>query len=275
MVVQVVRDGILFGADRNVTTDLCVGDDVLASGQTQHPKVLKWPNHEIVVGCVGRATITDDVYTDEWLYDFIGHNLHHDLPQLTHDNLKQLAYELQRRLEFDLARYGSVDDDAMVLHLGAFVEDHAGQWTPEVWYIRNAEAPYRHVNLNFDVSEEIPKYFPGLTGDQIQVEVERRAQAWQPFWFHQGYDLQSFNALDEMIRRGMRAIVETHPDRPHPFPDSTPFFEDSLREWSKHLKMAILTYGAYFGAFYEPFQQFVGGGADVVWAARPQVPPMA
>lgn len=44
MVVQVVRDGILFGADRNVTTDLCVGDDVLASGQTQHPKVLKWPN---------------------------------------------------------------------------------------------------------------------------------------------------------------------------------------------------------------------------------------
>jgi len=38
----------------------------------------------------------------------------------------------------------------------------------------------------------------------------------------------------------MRAIVETHPDRPHQFPDS-------LEEWSKHLKFSILSYGAYFG----------------------------
>ena len=37
--------------------------------------------------------------------------------------------------------------------------------------------------------------------------------------------------------------------------------------------MAILTYGAYFGAFYEPFKQYVGGGADVVWAARPLIAP--
>jgi hypothetical protein len=73
----------------------------------------------------------------------------------------------------------------------------------------------------------------------------------------------------------MPGLLHCQPDRTHPFPDSIPLFEDSLREWSKHLKMAILTYGAYFGAFYEPFQQFVGGGADVVWAARPQVPPMA
>ncbi len=38
--------------------------------------------------------------------------------------------------------------------------------------------------------------------------------------------------------------------------------------------MAILTYGFYFGGFYEPFQQLVGGGADVVWAARPLTPPI-
>lgn len=42
----------------------------------------------------------------------------------------------------------------MVLHLGGFVED-AGLWKPQVWYIRNAEAPYRFVKAQFDVSEEI------------------------------------------------------------------------------------------------------------------------
>jgi len=132
--------------------------------------------------------------------------------------------------------------------------------------------PDRDVKAEFDVSEEIQKYFSGMTGDQIRAEVEQRAQAWQPFWFHQGHDLGTFNTFDGVLRDGMRAIVQTHPDQRHPFPDSL-FFLDSLREWSKHLKMAILTYGAYFGAFYEPFQQYVGGGADVVWAARPQIPP--
>jgi hypothetical protein len=39
MVVQLVRDGLLFGADRNVTTSLSRGNDVLASGPSEHPKV--------------------------------------------------------------------------------------------------------------------------------------------------------------------------------------------------------------------------------------------
>jgi hypothetical protein len=145
------------------------------------------------------------------------------------------------------------------------VED-AGQWKPQVWYIRNSEAPYRDVKAEFDVSEEIPRYFQGMTGNQIQADLALRAQNWDPFWFHQGYDLGTFNTLEEVLRAGMGAVVEKHPDHPHPFPDS-------LREWSKHLKMAILTYGAYFGAFYEPFEQYVGGGADVVWAAWPLVAP--
>ena len=70
LVVQVVRDGLLFGADRNVTTTVHQ-PGVVASGQAPRPKVLKWPNHEIVVGYVGRAMIADGVHTDEWLYDFI------------------------------------------------------------------------------------------------------------------------------------------------------------------------------------------------------------
>ena len=257
LVVQLVPEGLLFGADRNITTELRLGDDVLASGQSQGPKVLKWPNHEIVVGYVGRAKIGDE-HTDEWLYDFIGRNLSTPLPQL--------AYELKSKLEFDL--HGQVDDESMVLHLGGFVED-AGQWKPQVWYIRNSEAPYRarDVKAEFDVREEIPRYFPGMTGNQIRADVALRAQKWEPFWFHQGYDLGTFNTLDQVLRAGIGSVVQSHPDHPHHFPDS-------LREWSKHLKMAILTYGAYFGAFYEPFEQYVGGGADVVWAAWPLVAPI-
>ena len=120
---------------------------------------------------------------------------------------------------------------------------------------------YTDIVGEFDVSDEIPKYFSGMTGDQIRANVEQRAKNWEPFWFHQGHDLATFNMLDQVLRAGMRPIIQNHPD--HQFPDS-------LQEWSKHLKMAILTYGAYFEAFYLPFNQYVGGGADVVWAKWPQ-----
>jgi hypothetical protein len=112
---------------------------VIASGQAQRPKVLKWPNCQVVVGYVGRAEVAGE-HTDEWLYDFIGRNLDTDLPQL--------AYELKSKLEFDLR--GHVDGEPMVLRLGGFVED-AGQWKPQVWYIRNsaADSGYGYVAAEF------------------------------------------------------------------------------------------------------------------------------
>jgi hypothetical protein len=269
MVVQLVREGLLFGADRNITTTSVrlgtgpQGTVIVASGQAPRPKVLKWPNRPVVVGYVGLGKVAGK-YTDEWLYDFIGRNLDTEL------SLKQLADNLKRDVESDLSgQIGSTPsrDDVLILHLGGFVEEDAGQWKPQVWYIRNARAMdafgYTDIAAEFrDPSDEIPPYFQGMTGNQIRADVHQRDKNWQPFWFHQGVDLATFNALDQVLRAGMRAIVENHPNRPHQFPDS-------LREWSKHLKMAILTYGAYYGAFHEPFRQLVGGGADVVWAAWP------
>jgi len=158
----------------------------------------------------------------------------------------------------------------MIVHLGGFVKD-AGQWKPQVWYVRNStiDSGYGTVNPYFDISEEIdsPGKFEGMTGDEIRVRVDQMAHEWNPFWFRQGIDLATFHMLDATIRQGMQAIVEGHPDRPHQFPDS-------LEEWSKHLKMTILTYGAYFGAFHLPSQQYVGGGVDVVSVEWPSVPPI-
>lgn len=251
LVILVVREGLLFGADRNVTTETAQGRE----SQAQRRKVLKWPNREIVVGYVGRQKV-DRQHTDDWLRGFISRNPNTELPQLARD----LKSELQTALG------GRVDpDDAMVVHLGGFVED-AGQWKPQVWYIRNSEidSNYEDVWPQFKVSEEINSRgkFPGWTGNQIRAKVDQMAREWNPFWFRQGFDLATFHMLDATIRQGMHAIVEGHPHRRHPFPDS-------LEEWTKHLKMTILTYGAYFMAFRRPDQQYVGGGFEVVWAAWP------
>jgi hypothetical protein len=263
LVVQLVPEGLLFGADRNVTVEVPQGS-VVASGQSPRPKVHRWPNREVVIGYVGRAEIAGQP-TDEWLYSFIGHNVHRDLEELPHELNGALVRDLGSR----------VGDSELVIHLGGFVADR-GQWKPQVWYIRNTRGmdelgrPLEIVG-EFDVSEELeqPQYpFHGKTGSEMRDVARARAEAWNPFWFHQGRDLGTFNTLDAVLRFGMRALVETHPGRPHRFPDT-------LSEWSKHLKMAILGYGAYFAAFYEPFKQYVGGGADVVSAGWPRLPPPA
>jgi hypothetical protein len=65
------------------------------------------------------------------------------------------------------------------------------------------------------------------------------------------------NTIDGALRAAMAALIHHHPLRIHPWPNS-------LEEWSKHLRMSVLGYSAYFGAFYTSFEQYVGGGADVV-----------
>jgi len=60
----------------------------------------------------------------------------------------------------------------------------------------------------------------------------------------------------------MATIVHEHPTQPHSVPTT-------LEEWSKHVKLAVNGYAAYFSSFFEPYEQYVGGGADVVSAAWP------
>jgi hypothetical protein len=261
MAVQIVAEGILFATDRNITVSLTDDSGGLV-GQSQRPKVLKWPNREIIIGYVGQAEIEEQP-TDLWLYDFIGAHLDEG------ESLSELAHALEDRLEFAFRREDGDDPPALIIHLGGFIA-REGQWVPEVWFVRNPhgmdETGYTNVTTDFDATEELGSRFDGLPGNEIRERVRALAEANSPFWFHQGYDLGTFNVLDQATKMGMQMIIDHHEQawRLHKRPTT-------IEEWSRHLRMSVLVYGAYFQAFYEPFEQYVGGGADVVWAAWPQV----
>ncbi|HZO97084.1 MAG TPA: hypothetical protein VFB42_06905 [Gaiellaceae bacterium] len=252
LVVHLVPEGILFGADRNITVTRS-GGGVALRGQTQRPKVLRWPNRQVIVGYVGDAEI-DGRATDEWLYDFIGRHIDPT------EDLATLAAALQSDLNAAL-QAGNLTD-ICILHLAGFEMD-SGEWTPRIWFIRNSTAITPQgayvQGAAFDASEEVaqPVYFGGMTGNQIQADLVARGKQWSPFSFRQGFDLGAFNVLDATLRAAMRAIVETHPLKKHPFPTD-------LDEWTKHVRFAVLAYGSYFAAFFAPFEQYVGGGVDVV-----------
>jgi len=254
LVVQLVPEGLLFGADRNITSQLELDGAVriVLRGQSQRPKVLKWPNREVIVGYVGAGEIQGRP-TDEWLYALIGRNL--EFP-----DQETLARTLTAALDA-LYRNGDFRGPS-IFHLGGF-ELVGGEWTPRVHFIRNTVAPHEdgtyECGKRFDCSEELSqeRYFGSKSGSEIREYVQSSY-----FSFRQGYDLGAFNAIDQKLREAMSVIVHTHPAQRHPVPTT-------LEEWAKHVALAIHGYGAYFAAFYPPFEQYVGGGADVVWAEWP------
>jgi hypothetical protein len=87
------------------------------------------------------------------------------------------------------------------------------------------------------------------------------AKQFKPFWFHQGIDLFTFNVLEESIKSSFRLLCEKHPH--HDIPTT-------LEEWSKHVRMQVLMYAAYYEAFKSSDQQYVGGGADVMSLPWPE-----
>lgn len=252
LVIHVVPQGVLFAADRNVTTT--VRTQIVHIGQAQRSKVLKWPTGNALIGYVGQASIGETM-TDEWLLSFIGrHPVWPDFTTLG----TALTGDLTAALEA-----GEVNS-TVIVHMSAFERDEWGDWTPRIWFTHNTNG------LNADGSyitgdhfigrEEMsqPEYHGGRRGTDIRAHVANRV-----FSYRQGFDLGSFNTFDEHLREAMRQIVHAHPAGPIPAPTT-------LSDWEKHARFAVLAYGAYFAAFYPPFQQYVGGGADVASISWPE-----
>lgn len=256
LVVQVLPQGIIFGADRNITETRVTSDAsgksvTIVRGQSQRPKVLRWPNRKALVGYVGAATI-GGIPTDEWLYEYIGDHLEFsDFEALAHD----LTESVQKQRAID---EGQRAPEALIIHLAGF-EERDSQQVPVVWYIRNPhereDGNYVDIRKEFLCTEEFWCYFSEVPASQIREHLEQLASQNRPFWFHQGLDLGTFNTLEMFLRGAFALLCEAHPA--HSFPQT-------LREWQRHLKMAILTYGAYYEAFRGAGEQYVGGGADAV-----------
>jgi hypothetical protein len=96
--------------------------------------------------------------------------------------------------------------------------------------------------------------FEGEDVREIRKILRVKEKNFDPFWFHQGIDLFTFNVLEGSIRNAFKLLCEQHPDQNIPV---------TIEEWAKFVRMKILMYGAYYEAFKTENERHVGGGADV------------
>lgn len=260
LVMTVLSKGIVFGADRNITE---IYKD--KSGEIVHrevlrrKKVFKWPQNRAVVGYTGFAEL-DYMYMDKWLQNFINANKKFEnLPSLS----QKLAVEVQDAYDRKFAAGRTLH--GLLVNLGGF---HEGQ--PQIWFIRNEyeiDSQGRHIDVrrNFQVSEMVgPRIVvesggalvsAGSSdyGSGVRAELARRDLEFDPLWFQQGTNRRRFNLIEAFVRGGFAGLHSSGHHR-HP---------ETLADWEAHVRMIVLTYGAYFEAFHDPAERSVGGGVNI------------
>jgi hypothetical protein len=268
LVVEVLPDGIIFGADRNITiTERPTpkfndgwkeASIVITHGQSQRPKVLKWPNKKALVGYIGEAEI-GGMPTDEWLYEYIGNNMEFS-------SFEALANDLADKVQTQLCtdrdtRLG--EPGHLLIHLAGF-EKRESEYVPVVWTIRNdsrfEDGKYLDIKEEFERGESFWPTYGGCSPKEIRGMLRERVSNHKPCWFHQGEGLLIFNTFENSLRVAFASLSHVRPED---------FVPKTLQEWQQQVKMAVLTYGAYFQAFKGPGEQYVGGGADTVWLDWP------
>jgi hypothetical protein len=259
LVVQVLSQGIIFGADRNITTEYANGT---TRQKERRPKVLMWPTDKFLFGFVGVATL-GDLPMDEWL-----ETLKRELEVF--DSLENIAQEVHKRVQEQRVKdEGDKSAEGLIIHIGGF-EKKDDLWLPFVWHIGNVYKLGRYgylpdVRKSFYCKEvfwDQIKKFAGGEIDPLEVRkfLKVKARQFDPFWFHQGFDLFTFNVLESAIKSSFSLLCQHHPD--HEIPTT-------LEGWAKHVRMQVLMYGAYFEAFHSEGERYVGGGADVVHTPWP------
>lgn len=261
MVIYVVKEGIIMGADRNITrTQVINGENTIINlmGQTQRPKVLRWPNNKAIIGYVGAGQIGNQP-TDEWLYEFIGNNLEfHNFEELS----ESLRSKIQAQRTIDEA--DNHQPEPLIIHLAGFERD--GDYViPVIYYIHNHHNVvtgklgeyYSDIRSEFICSEEFIQYIRNIPKEKIREYVDYIAKNGEagPLGFRQGYDIHTFNAFDSVMNVAMEFLSKLHPNHHEP---------NGIYGWKQRLEFIIRVYEAYFQTYYEPSEQFVGGGVDLV-----------
>ena len=240
LLVETVPQGIIFGADRNVSwsTETSHGEKTVIQnlGHTQRPKVLRWPCRKAIIGYVGAAQIAG-APTDEWLFDFIGRHLNFE-------TIESVAEALRKEVEAQRKQDEVFNDpEFLLIHMAGF-ERQDGRARPVVWFVRNVhginDGGYTDFRKELIKSEELGRAFKDLPAEQLRSHLQKMAEDFNPFWFHQGFDLGTFNTIETFLKLAFKALCEIHSD--HSLPKR-------LAEWEAQVRMSILTYGAYFQAY--------------------------
>ncbi len=245
IVIEVVPQGIIFGADRNRTlTKLLTGE----KSQIQVTKVRKSANEKVLIGSIGSGEIANKSAQD-WLSDFVN-----EREKLS---LEEIAKEVKEAVEKERKLADGSSPVGQIINLAGFVEE-GGVIIPSVRYISNCwsliKGNYDDVRPEFGEYPDVFRQNLTVPPPLVKPVIEALANDFNPFWFHHSIGLTDFNILKSFLKQSLQIISK----------ENNRLVPTTLEDWEKQVRMSVLVYGAFFEAFSPPGDQYVGGGADIV-----------
>jgi hypothetical protein len=127
LALEVLSEGIIFGADRSITYTHVNGTTTQGAPRL---KVLKWPTESFLFGFVGAATV-GGLPMDDWL-----DSIKDEFANKT--SLEEIAQSLHGKIQSQRAiDEGDNPAEGLIIHVGGF-ERKNDIWLPFVWHISNA-----------------------------------------------------------------------------------------------------------------------------------------
>ena len=164
---EIVAEGIVFAADKNITLTYADREgEPVASVQDLGAKILRWPKQKALLGYVGRAEV-GGVPMHQWLYDFMGDHIGFGEPAT-------VANDLRDRLQREI---GGPGQQASIVEFSAFAR-RQGHIVPEYWHVTNVhglngQGDYLPPAAEFTAEEQMARAIP-VNPDTIR-DVLRQA----------------------------------------------------------------------------------------------------
>src|SRR5262249_49125385 len=137
-----------------------------------------------------------------------GSHLDFDSFESLAESLRQLV-EHQRRID-----EGDKEPSPLIIHLGGF-EEREGIQVPACYVIRNdfsREPKYlEDIRKEFEAEDclWLKKHRWYVPPQDLRSHLSNRAAKFDPFWFHQGFDLGRFNLLEGFLKGAFRELYSS------------------------------------------------------------------
>lgn len=244
ILIRVFAEGIVFGADRNVTVD------GKCDGTVTVPKICKSRDSRVLIGNIGVTNLGGFNALDQ---------IKEVVDSFEGERLSKIAKEVQS----GVYQQRLIDDRGkkirpQIVSIAGY-EERDGAVVPECWYISNCYeldeyGDYKDYRSEFGCSDEVRIKTLELNITSGVLRERLRGVNGQGYiGFQHSIDLSQFNVLTKFTKGAIDKLYEL---------DST-LLPKTIEDHARPVELALHMFGAFYRVFKPADSQFVGGGADV------------
>lgn len=203
LLINIVPEGILFGADSLVTTTNTITGAVVR--QRSEAKIAKLEKRNMLIGYAGAAKLNGDDTLQALLSIIDGVKDNATVSEVSHRIFNELQTQAIQEFPDKPMQTEILDQHGLLVHLAGFVKSKHGP-IPQIWFVRNfwsmtQKGAYFHCRIGYQNSEEFSSKLlkSGWTESYFRENIKHYTSQFEIPGFRQGVSLDLFNRVNKNL----------------------------------------------------------------------------